>query len=87
MDENLKKAQRNYEKSEKGKARRKKYREKPEVRERERELDRERKDAKREYMREYMRLKRAKLKKEKLLLADVFSKKTLKDVVEEDELR
>lgn len=29
----------------------------------------------------------AKLKKEKLLLADVFSKKTLKDVVEEDELR
>ena len=28
-----------------------------------------------------------KLKKEKLLLADVFSKKTLKDVVEEDELR
>lgn len=29
----------------------------------------------------------AKLKKEKLLLADVFSKKTSKDVVEEDELR
>jgi hypothetical protein len=29
----------------------------------------------------------AKLKKEKLLLADVFSKKTMKDVVEEDELR
>ena len=29
----------------------------------------------------------AKLKKEKLLLADVFSKKTVKDVVEEDELR
>ena len=29
----------------------------------------------------------AKLKKEKLLLADVFSKKTLKDVAEEDELR
>ena len=29
----------------------------------------------------------AKLQKEKLLLADVFSKKTLKDVVEEDELR
>jgi len=29
----------------------------------------------------------AKLKKEKLLLADVFSKKTLKDVVEEDEFR
>jgi hypothetical protein len=29
----------------------------------------------------------AKLKKEKLLLADVFSKKILKDVVEEDELR
>ena len=29
----------------------------------------------------------AKLKKEKLLLADFFSKKTLKDVVEEDELR
>ena len=29
----------------------------------------------------------SKLKKEKLLLADVFSKKTLKDVVEEDELR
>ncbi len=29
----------------------------------------------------------AKLKKEKLLLADVFSKKTLKDVVEEDDLR
>ena len=29
----------------------------------------------------------AKLKKEKLLLADVFSKKTLKDIVEEDELR
>lgn len=29
----------------------------------------------------------AKLKKEKLLLADVFSKKTLKDVVDEDDLR
>ena len=29
----------------------------------------------------------AKLKKEKLLLADVFSKKTLKDIVEEDEFR
>jgi hypothetical protein len=29
----------------------------------------------------------AKLKKEKLLLADVFSKKILKDTVEEDELR
>jgi hypothetical protein len=29
----------------------------------------------------------AKLKKEKLLLADFFSKKTLKDVAEEDELR
>ena len=29
----------------------------------------------------------AKLKKEKLLLADFFSKKTLKDVVDEDELR
>jgi len=29
----------------------------------------------------------AKLTKEKLLLADVFSKKTSKDVVEEDELR
>ena len=65
MDDNLKKAQANYEKSEKGKARRKRYRDKPEVKARERELDCERKEYKREYMREFMRLKRAKLKEEK----------------------
>ena len=65
MDGNLKKAQEKYEKTEKGKARRRKYREKPEVRERERELDRERREYKREYMREYMRLRRAELKNEK----------------------
>ncbi|MFM6312928.1 MAG: hypothetical protein ACKPGB_32620 [Dolichospermum sp.] len=60
MDESLRKAQQKYEQSEKGKARRKKYRQKPEVRER--ELSSECKDAKRIYMREYMRLKRAKEK-------------------------